>query len=90
MLELEGRPIDSLDDASNLLQEVIRQRTKGFPKVTGAQNDVNSVPFGSFRLIPDATVDRSELGKLQYKVLQSWDKLKALSSFQAGPFRFGL
>lgn len=88
MLELEGRPIDNLGEASNLLQEVIRRRTKGFP--SSVQPGANSMSFGSFRLIPDTTVDNSALGKLQYKVLQSWDKLKTLSSFQAGPFRFGL
>lgn len=93
MLELEGRPIDSLGDASPLLQQVIQQQTKGFPKATssGVQTEADdSLPFGSFQLIPDATVDRSVLGKVQYKVLQGWDKLKTLSSFQAGPFRFGL
>mmetsp|Transcript_16483 Transcript_16483/g.40257 ORF Transcript_16483/g.40257 Transcript_16483/m.40257 type:complete len:421 (-) Transcript_16483:389-1651(-) len=89
MLEMEGRPIDSLGDATKLLQQVIQQRTKGFPKAS-VHTKAESMPFGSFQLIPDATVDRSALGKLQYKLLQGWDKLKVLSSFQAGPFRFGL
>ena len=103
MLELEGRPIDNLGDASNLLQQVIQQHTREFTtKATTTTTTTttsssslqtkadDSFPFGSFQLIPDATVDKSPLGKLQYKALQGWDKLTRLSSFQAGPFRFGL
>lgn len=80
MLEMQGRPIDSLQEASSLLQELVTERVENFPTAT-----TRSHSFGSIRLIPDLFVPETRLGRYRQTAFKTWDRFRAATSFRLGP-----
>jgi hypothetical protein len=76
MLELQGRPIDTLQEASSLLQQLVQDRVENFPSLPSSSS------FGSVRLIPERVIPDTRWGRYKQATLQAWDRLRAATSFQ--------
>lgn len=83
MLELEAEPIDSLSEASVILQDLVKHHLQGWDqrkeicfKTHGVGSKGNEIRL---QLRPDQTTNKNVLSRYMGNALMAWDKLQPLT-----------